>query len=338
MGALLKGKGRELLLTLDGAVHVVSDNVEPTLWHVMHSRDTPPERLIDRFADELSGPSGAAAEADAIGADRAAIRAPGHQLPPDFENSIGMKFVRIPAGEFTMGLPDAGYQGPFPTDALPHHVRMTKAYLLGRHEVTQRQFAEIVGSNPSGHAATGEFRERVGEADTGDWPVENVSWDDSVEFCRRLSDRQEEQAAGRRYRLPSEAEWEYASRAGRAGPIDRPPWRDDDPSGEIAAKKTPKGLVLVPKPVGSYPANPFGVQDMCGNVYEWTADFRRRNYYTQSPVDDPRGPATGYLHVIRGWHWVATGPACKVYVGNEPWVGSPFIGFRVVCEMEPVEK
>jgi prepilin-type processing-associated H-X9-DG protein len=335
-----KHPGGVNVLMLDGAVRFVSDNVEPTLWHVMHSRDTPREVLAELSDEELGGAVGGGnplpappPPVETVARDaRASSDGAGEVV-----NSLGMRFVVIPAGEFTMGLPDAGYQGPYPPDAIPHRVRISRAYRLGRHEVTQRQYSAVVGSNPSGHAATGEFRERVGGADTSDWPVENVSWDDAVEFCRRLSERPEEMASGRRYRLPTEAEWEYACRAGRAGPIERPGWRDDDPTGEIAAKKTPKGVVLVPKPVGSYPANPFGVSDMCGNVYEWTSDFRRRDYYAQSPTDDPPGPATGYLHVIRGWHWVATGPACKVYVGNEPWVGSPFIGFRVVCEEASAE-
>ena len=71
---------------------------------------------------------------------------------------------------------------------------------------------------------------------------------------------------------------------------------------------------------------------MISNVFEWVSDFRRTGYYRESPIRDPQGPKTGYLHVIRGWYWVATGPRCKVYVANDPWEGSPYIGFRVVCE------
>ena len=71
---------------------------------------------------------------------------------------------------------------------------------------------------------------------------------------------------------------------------------------------------------------------MCGNVYEWVADYRARGYYGRSMPEDPQGPSMGYLRVIRGWHWIATGPNCKVYVAHEPWSGSPFIGFRVACD------
>lgn len=85
--------------------------------------------------------------------------------------------------------------------------------------------------------------------------------------------------------------------------------------------------------VGSTPANAFGLHEMCGNVYEWVSDFRRQGYYQESPATDPRGPASGYLRVVRGWYWGATGPACKVFVTQDPWSGSPFIGFRVVAEI-----
>ena len=72
---------------------------------------------------------------------------------------------------------------------------------------------------------------------------------------------------------------------------------------------------------------------MCGNVYEWVSDFRRRDAYSQSSSDNPTGPSDGFFHVVRGWYWVATGPACKVYVAQEPWTGSRFIGFRVAVDV-----
>ncbi len=108
-------------------------------------------------------------------------------------------------------------------------------------------------------------------------------------------------------------------------------WDPHDDSGEIAGKMTPPQPIST-MPVGSYRPNAFGMHDMCGNVFEWVADYRTQGYYNRSSERDPPGPAAGYLRVIRGWHWVATGPNCKVYVANPPWVGSPYIGFRVVCE------
>jgi formylglycine-generating enzyme required for sulfatase activity len=327
-----KHPGGVLVLMLDGAVRFVSDHVEPTFWHVMHSRETPPELLLDRIADEVIASAEVSRE-PRPGAQPAVERS-APELPPDLENSIGQKFARIPAGEFTMGTPDAGYAGPRPPDLVPHKVRITRALLMGRHEVTQQQFQPVMGSNPSGHSISGEYKDRLGGAETGDWPVENISWADAVEFCRRLSDSTSESTAGRRYRLPTEAEWEYACRSGREGPLPNSDWDSVEITGEIASKNVPSGLVLVPKPVESYPANSFGLYDLCGNVFEWTADFRRLGYYKDAPADDPQGPTTGYLRIIRGWHWAATGPRCKSYLANEPWHGSPFIGFRVVCELE----
>ncbi len=86
-------------------------------------------------------------------------------------------------------------------------------------------------------------------------------------------------------------------------------------------------------PVGSTPPNAFGVHEMCSNVYEWVGDFRRQGYYQRPHATDPLGPDSGYLRIVRGWYWGATGPACKVYVTQDPWSGSPFIGFRVVAEI-----
>lgn len=242
-----------------------------------------------------------------------------------------MKFRRITAGEFVMGLPDDQFHLPYPPDAVPHPVRITKDFLLGTYEVTQEQYQLVMLSNPSWHAVTGEGAERIGTVNTSNWPVDNVSWDDATEFCRRLSDLPTEKVVSRSYRLPTEAEWEYACRAGRTGKIKRPSWQEAMNTGEIGSNKPPQDMCLVPGPVGSYAPNPFGVHDLCGSVFQWTADYRRKDTYANSPVDYPTGPPTGYLRVIRSWYWVATGPACRVYVANEPWVGSRFIGFRVVC-------
>ncbi len=324
-----KHEGGVHIVTLDGAVHFVSDNIEPTVWHIMHSRETPKELLEERFVEEIKGrdanfgrPAGLTAKQRLSGS-----------LPQDLDNSVGMKFVRVPAGDFMMGLADKDLIYPFPSDVVPHRVNITRDFLMGRHEVTQSQYQQVMGVNPSWHVPSDETRAIIGTEKTDDWPVESVAWEDAVEFCRRLSQKPEEVAAGRTYRLPTEAEWEYTCRGGIREPILRPKWEDAIKTGETASNRIPSGTVLLPKPVGSYPPNPFGVYDMCGNVYEWTSDYRRQGYYSHSPTDDPTGPAIGYLHVIRGWYWVATGPNCKVYVSNEPWVGSRLIGFRVICEV-----
>jgi formylglycine-generating enzyme required for sulfatase activity len=143
---------------------------------------------------------------------------------------------------------------------------------------------------------------------------------------------EQEQSSGRTYRLPTEAEWEYACRSGRSDPYH---WtlqrRPEDDSGDAA------GIVpaLPLREVGSYPANAFGLYDLRGNVWEWCADWFDRSYYSRSPRDDPQGPAAGFLKVVRGGDWIFVGEVCRInYPIMSPWQTSPFVGFRVVCEVE----
>ncbi len=151
-------------------------------------------------------------------------------MPVEITNSIGMKFVLIPPGEFTMGSPkelieeelqahgyDKWYADHVPSEAPEHRVRITKPFYLGRYEATQEEFERVVGSNPSMFSATGEGKDAVRGQDTRRFPVENISWNDAVEFCRKMSNLPAERAVARTYRLPSEAQWEYACRAGSTG-------------------------------------------------------------------------------------------------------------------------
>ncbi|QDU80724.1 Serine/threonine-protein kinase pkn1 [Polystyrenella longa] len=322
-------------MLLDGSVRFVSDTVEKTLWHVMHSREAP-EAIFnsETFEDELAGLYEPGEAESAVSVSQASAPSEVEPASVYIENSIGMKFVAVPDGEFLMGLPNKGNEFPYPDDAVPHKVRLTHPFYLGLHEVTQEQFEQIAGNNPSAHSGTGEYRERVTLEDTSECPVENVSWDDAVRFCNLLSALPEEKKYGRVYRLPTESEWEWACRAADTEEIEQhAEWIKTNETGEIGSRDNKLADQITTVPVGTYPANRFGVYDMTGNVFEWVSDYRRRDYYANSPVDNPRGPATGYLHVIRGWYWVATGPYCKVYVANDPWKGSPFIGFRIVCDL-----
>jgi formylglycine-generating enzyme required for sulfatase activity len=216
-------------------------------------------------------------------------------------NSLGMKFIELPAGTFLMGSPPR--KAGDPADHRPdgdeqqHEVEITRPFFLGIHEVTQEQFARVMGENPSVFTSAA----KIGGPDH---PVENVSWAKAVEFCEKLSALPEEKKARRRYRLPTEAEWEYACRAGKNetpfstgndlhlsdANILRPKERLADP--ESHAEPT--------KPVGSYPPNAWGLYDMHGNVWEWCSDWYDPDYYRTSPQKDPTGPATGEKHVARG--------------------------------------
>ncbi|MHC4399825.1 MAG: formylglycine-generating enzyme family protein [Planctomycetota bacterium] len=225
-------------------------------------------------------------------------------------NSIGMKLVEIPAGEFTMGS-DAF------TDAKPQHrVRITKPFYLGATEVTQGQYEKVMGKNPS------HFKESGPDA-----PVENVSWDDAQEFCRKLSELAEEKEAGRRYRLPTEAEWEYACRAGSAKKYC---YGDDESRlGDYAwYDKNSNGKT---QQVGQKKPNAWGLYDMHGNVWERCADWYDSGYYANSPTDDPTGPSAGSYRVRRGGCWARDARGCRSVsrLRNAPGRRSSSLGFRV---------
>ncbi len=312
------------LLMVDGAARFVSDAIDPGLWHVMHSRETP-RTLLKGDLDALIAESMIAREKPS--SDRAAA-APDHEVGPSSVNSLGMEFVLIPAGEFEMGMPDRGNDYDLPVEVPQHTVRLSKSYYLGIHEVTRSQYSQVMGTTSAdGRADSTE------EAGAGSFPMVQVTWNDAEEFCRRLSAMTAEKSAGRRYRLPTEAEWEYACRAGSRTPYQ---WstsrRLSDDSGDAAGIAPPLPLC----PVGSYPPNPFGLYDLRGNAWEWCADWFDRGYYARSPKTDPQGPHLGYLKVIRGSDWTFIGEGCKLsYAVLPSWKSNPFVGFRVVCDIGP---
>lgn len=300
---------------VDGSVRFISDNIDPGLWHVMHSRETPADVLATEFGQRLTvtdftgeAPQPVPSESESKSNSR----------PESYVNSVGMEFVKIPAGEFEMGVPDIG-NSSVPENCPVHQVRITSPFLLAAREVTRTQFRKIMGEDDGGsHEVTSD-----------DLPLTGVTWNDAALFCKRLSELPSEKTAGRRYRLPTEAEWEYACRGGTSQPY---VWKSrrqpGDQSGEAAGIDPPLPLT----PVGSYPPNEFGLYDMRGNAWEWTADWFDRDYYMRSPVEDPQGPSVGYLKVVRGSDWRFIGEPCLIdYPMLPPWKGNPFVGFRVVC-------
>ncbi len=318
-------------LVMDGSTRFISDDVDLSVWHAIHSRET----------RDVPVPSEYPAPALATSANGVPPRPPeaAHPAPAGIEsitNSVGMRLVRIPAGEFVMGLPDEGEdrgdpQTGVPPDVPPHRVRITKDFFLSPFEITQKQYELVMGSNPSWHSINGGGRTQAIGEDTSSYPVEQVSWVDAVAFCGRLSALPAEMDAGRRYRLPTEAEWEYACRAGSTVPFAEPHGEAADRSGFNVRSDSPTGLKITK--VGSYPPNSFGLYDMRGNVQEWCADWHAWDYYRHSPKDDPPGPATGVLRVVRGAGWRFSGMGCHyTRYDTEPWRTNPFIGFRAVCE------
>lgn len=193
-------------------------------------------------------------------------------------NSIGMQLVLIEPGEFLMGTPETE-EGREINEGPQHRVRITKPFFLGAYEVTQSQYETVMGTNPAKFKGT-------------DQPVESVSWEEAVEFCRKLSTRE-----GRTYRLPTEAEWEYACRAGTTTAFAFGATISSDRDANFNGNQTygngVKGRYLEKTvPVGSYRANGCGLYDLHGNVWEWCSDWYGADYYAYSPMNNPSGPAT----------------------------------------------
>ena len=229
-----------------------------------------------------------------------------------FVNSMGMEFALIPAGTFQMG---CGSEAERCADAEKprHEVTISRSFYLGRHEVTQAQWELVMGENPS--KFKGPRR-----------PVDNVSWEDAREFIRRLNARE----GHRRYRLPTEAEWEYAARAGTATAYS---FRDDKGQwGDYAWYDGNSGAET--HPVGEKRPNAWGLFDMHGNVWEWAQDWK--GPYTAEPTTDPQGPETGERRVLRGGSWSDSAGNCRSAFrgGLGPDVRGEFSGFRLALSVE----
>ena len=206
----------------------------------------------------------------------------GKDQPQPFTNSIGMKFVWIPPGTFLMGSPKEERERE--DNETQHKVTLTKGFYMGIHLVTQEQWQAVTGNNPS------EFK---GEKNL---PVDTVSWEDCQEFIKKLREKDK-----KLYRLPTEAEWEYACRAGTKTPFHFGETISTDQAnynGDYVYGNGKKGKYREKTtPVGSFPANAWGLHDMHGNVWEWCEDWYGE--YSQKDVVDPQGRFHG-----DGWSWV----------------------------------
>ena len=303
-------------------------------------------------------------------------------------NSLGMQFVKVPAGEFMMGsdeptvalaqaypeLPEARFN-KLQDEAPVHRVRITRPFWMGKHELTVgqfRRFVEASGYKPQSEAdGTGGYGYRAGYdpatslrgdafegrdtryswrnpgfAQGDDHPVVNVTWNDAQALAAWLT-----KTEGRRYRLPTEAEWEYACRAGTRtryhsgddpaslqrvanvfdtdSAVHWPRWR-------AMALKGSDGFAFT-APVGSFAPNPWGLHDMHGNVWEWVSDWHGDDYYAQSPLDDPQGPPSGDVRVRRGgsWHTWAFYARAAYRNWNDSNTRYTLVGIRLVREDGP---
>jgi formylglycine-generating enzyme required for sulfatase activity len=244
------------------------------------------------------------------------------QHPKEITNSVGMKLVLIPKGTFMMGSPESE-QGRNENEN-QHEVTISKDYYLGVYEVTQAQYEKVMGKNPSYFQGA-----KVGNENT-DLPVDNVSWDDTVEFCKRLSDLPEEKKAGRLYRLPTEAEWEYACRAGS-----KTAYSFDDEEGLLPEygwfKRNSSDRTHT---VGLLEPNAWGLYDMHGNVWECCSD--RYGDYPKGAVSDPSGPKVGSSRVYRGGSWYDVAASCRSALRFRiaPVVRYYFLGFRLALSSQ----
>ena len=295
-------------------------------------------------------------------------------------NSIGMKLTLVPSGEFLMGSkesaaatakffdktygktfadPDATTASMCQAEQPQHRVRITKPFDLGTYHVTRGQFRQFVKDSgyktdaEKGRNDTWAFNperkdfdldtrytwRNAGFEQTDEHPVVCVSWNDATAFCKWLSHKE-----GKAYRLPTEAEWEYACCAGTKTRYSS----GDDPEtlakvGNVAdatlktkfpganAIKANDGYVFT-APVGKFKPNAFGLYDMHGNAWQWCSDWFDDNYYCESPINDPKGPDEGEEHVLRGGCWVF-GPVVArsaFRVGGPPELRGYGTGFRVV--------
>jgi formylglycine-generating enzyme required for sulfatase activity len=259
----------------------------------------------------------------AVGSDE---QKPG-TAPKEIVNSIGMKLVRIPAGKFLMGSL-ANEPGRFDDEGPQHEVEISQPFYMGVYEVTQEEYQKVMGTNPSWFSAQGRGKDKVANQDTRRFPVEWVSWNDAVEFCRKLSELPEEKRAGRVYRLPTEAAWEYACRGGARS---SEPFHfgktlnADEANVEARLRRTTT--------VGSYPANGFGLHDMHGNVWEWCSDWNGN--YPRGFVKDPTGPDNGTGRVQRGgaWRFGERNARSAYRHESKPDIRNDDLGFRVVVRL-----
>jgi len=238
---------------------------------------------------------------------------PPKELAVDLGGGVNLEMVLIPAGEFMMGSP-VSERGAAADEKPQHRVRINQPFYLGKYPVTQEQWTAVMGGNPSFFKGPKN-------------PVEEVSWDDCTQFFKRLN----EKVGGGKYRFPTEAQWEYACRAGSTTRF----CFGDDEAGLGAYGWYDKNSGGTSHPVGEKKPNAWGLYDMHGNIWQWCWDWYDSAYYAHSPVDDPAGPATGTERVSHGGCWFS--PASSARSANHGRIESAHrgshLGFRAALDL-----
>lgn len=248
------------------------------------------------------------------------IHAKPNDPPKNFTNVVDMKFVWIPPGTFMMGSPKEEKERG--SDEKEHKVTLSKGFYMSVFTTTQEQWKAVMGNEPS------HFK------DEKNLPVEKVSWNDCQEFIKKL--RQKDKKL---YRLPTEAEWEYACRAGTKTPFHFGETISTDQAnyngGLLPYGDGVKGVFRQKTtPVGSFPANAFGLHDMHGNVWQWCQDIYGK--YSDADEVDPQGPKTGDRYVLRGGSWQLSPLLCRsaTRYWHGPNVRNRVCGFRLCASLE----
>jgi len=249
------------------------------------------------------------------------LRMQAHELAP-ITNTIGMKLNLIPAGTFLMGTPES--EAGRDDDETQHKVTISKPFYMQTTEVTQGQWKALMGTEPWKDDG---FPKYVKEG--ANYPASNLSWDDAFAYCKKLSEKE-----GKTYRLPTEAEWEYACRAGT-----KTAWSSGDDEKELGdyawSRENTWGIgEFYAHQVGLKKPNAFGLYDMHGNVEELCHDYYGEDYYKQSPEKDPQGPVTGMARVYRGGSWNISTPWARSAFRNRTHIGLFYYGFRLVRELD----
>ena len=241
----------------------------------------------------------------------------------DDGTKFAMTMVYVEGAKFTMGATPEQGEDVYDNERPAHSVKVSN-YYIGKYEVTQAQYRAVMGENPS------FFKDTVNPQNTDDYPVEYVTWNQAQEFCKKLSEK-----TGKKYALPTEAQWEYAARGGhKARPTK---YSGSDDINLVAWYWSAEEKTY---PVGQKSPNELGCFDMSGNVWEWCADWYDQNYYSyspvDSPVDNPTGPATGKNKVGRGGSWYGGAYSCRVTLRTScyPVTRDYGLGFRVVRLIE----
>ena len=252
------------------------------------------------------------AVSDVIRVDKLAIRQSSGNIISKID-SFPIEMVFVKGGEFIMGDDNGVY-----TSEKPAHKVFVSDFYIGKYEVTQKQWTDIMGSNPSYFKGCDKC------------PVDSVSWNDVQEFIKKLN-----QKTGKTYRLPTEAEWEYAA---GGGANNRTKWAGTNNESELknyawygsnSGSKT--------HPVGTTAkANSFGIYDMTGNVWEWCNDWFGSDYYQSSPFNNPQGPSSGYSRVLRGgsWHYETGGGSVASRRNSRPDIEWDYCGFRLLIAFQ----